>query len=309
MRVTPEHSTELRLVHSDEFSTYYPAIVFGFFIMAVVLAVVAMQPVFQACGFVCAAAYWLCVRGRAGWRMIAALLPVFVVLAAINPLFNPRGDTVLFTWFDGRPYTFEALLFGASTAAMFCTVILWFASYSRVFTTDRFTYLFGAFAPALTLVFTMVLRLVPTYKHKTDDIAGARACVGCSPLQGNLRDRAQQGSSTLSALTSWALEGAVVAADSMRSRGYGAGARTSFANIRFTTRDALITGLLIALGLCALVCLMCGSADIEYFPRVVYAPVSWISLVGFVAYMAFLSTPVVIDVREALIWRILLSKM
>ena len=206
----------------DAFSTCHPVVTFAFFASVIVLCVIVQQPALQAVGLVGAAIYHLVLRGRDAWRLLVGLALAFVILAAVNPLFDTLGDTVLFTYLHGRPYTLEALAYGASTACMFVTIMLWFACYARVMDTGKFTYLFGGRAPALTLVLTMTLRLVPSYVRKARQIATARRCIGMSPKDGGLRQRVRDGIRLLSALTTWALEGSVTTADSMRSRGYGA---------------------------------------------------------------------------------------
>lgn len=205
----------------DAFSTHHPAVTLTFFVDVIVLCVLVQQPVVQAVGLMGAVLYYLCLRGRDAWRLLVAMALALVMLAAINPLFNTLGDTVLFTYLRTRPYTLEALAYGASTATMFVSVMLWFVCYAQVMSTDKFTYLFGRRAPALTLVLTMTLRLVPSYARKARQISTARRCAGLSMTQGSVRERVRDGASLLSALTSWALEGAVTMADSMRSRGYG----------------------------------------------------------------------------------------
>lgn len=291
------------------FASFHPAVVFAFFVCAVVLTVLANRPALQAAGVVCAAAFYLCVRGRAGWRTVAALVPVFVVLALANPLFSTRGDTVLFTWLGGRPYTAEALAFGASTAAMFVGVLLWFFSYNHVMASDRFTYLFGRLAPALTLVFTMVLRLVPTYQRKARDIAGARACVGHGVRQDGLRERVQAGATLLSALVGWALEGSVVTADSMRSRGFGTGRRTTFARYRFGARDACLAAVLALLLAGAAAGAATGALSMDFFPALALSdPTPW-GAVGCACFVAFMAAPAAIDLWEAASWRISLSRI
>ena len=137
----------------------------------------------------------------------------------LNPVFNTRGDTVLFTCFGGRPYTLEALGYGLSTGSMFLTVVLWFSCYHVVMTSDKFLYLFGRFLPAVSMLLCMVLRFVPNLKAKAETIGNARRCIGKSPTDGTKREGLEHGTEILSVLTSWALEGAVVTADSMRSRG------------------------------------------------------------------------------------------
>lgn len=200
----------------------HPALTFGFFLCAIVLSVVVQHPLWLGVCIVCSAALYLCVRGRAAGKMIALMAVVFCLLAAVNPLFNTMGNTVLFTYLHDRPYTLEALLFGMQTAGLFVSIMLWFASFNRVVSSDQLTSLFGGLAPSITLVLTMILRLIPAYTRKAKQISEARACVGLSVSAGSLRDRGRDGMATLSALTTWAFESSVTTADSMRSRGYGA---------------------------------------------------------------------------------------
>ena len=109
--------------------------------------------------------------------MILGLLPMFLILTAINPLFNTYGAHILFSVF-GRPYTLEALLYGAAIASVFVVMMLWFGCYNAVMTSDKFTSLFGNLIPALSLLLVMVLRLIPNFIRKTKQIIGARKSIG-----------------------------------------------------------------------------------------------------------------------------------
>lgn len=287
----------------------HPVVPFVFFLGAVVLSVLVTQPLLQLVDLLLAAGLYGCLRGRTAGRALVALVPVLLVLTAVNPLFNTQGETVLFTWWGGRPYTAQALAFGASTAAMFATVLLWFFSFNIVMESDKLTYLFGGLAPALTLVFTMVLRLVPTYQRKAGEIAAARGGIGRSAARGSLRQRVRSGTAQLSALVSWALEGSIVTADSMRSRGYGAGRRTHFARYRFTGRDGAMLAVLVLLALGALASVAVGAQAMEWFPAIAFPPVTPWGMVGTLCFGAFLAAPLVLDRWEVARWRISLSKI
>ena len=89
-----------------------------------------------------------------------------VVLSLVSPLFNTNGSIVLFTYLGGRPYTLESLYYGMVLAVMFISVIIWFASYNIVMTTDKFLYIFGKAAPSISLVLSMIMRLVPGFQKK-----------------------------------------------------------------------------------------------------------------------------------------------
>ena len=320
----------------DAFSTHHPAVTLTFFVGVIVLCVLVQQPVVQAVGLMGAVLYYLCLRGRDAWRLLVAMALALIVLAAINPLFNTLGDTVLFTYLGTRPYTLEALAYGASTATMFVSVMLWFACYAQVMSTDKFTYLFGRRAPALTLVLTMTLRLVPSFARKARQISTARRCAGLSMTQGSVRERVRDGASLLSALTSWALEGAVTTADSMRSRGYGtkgggdfstpalrASARNDrgqalrsawhdsgrYLQCRFRMRDALLLVLMLACILVTCAALASGALAVSYVPAIDIPALPPLGIGALVACTVLVFVPSVIDAREAIAWRSSLSSI
>lgn len=296
-------------MRSDAFSTHHPAVTLVFFAGVIVLCVLVQQPVLQAVGFAGGAVYYLYLRGRDAWRLLLGLMAAFVVLTAINPLFDTLGDTMLFTYLGGRPYTLEALAYGASTACMFASVMVWFACYARVMSTDKFTYLFGNRAPALTLVLTMTLRLVPAYGRKARQISTARRCAGLSMGTGSLRRRARDGASLLSALTTWALEGAVMTADSMRSRGYGTAAerRPRYARYRFGARDGLLLAVMLACIAVTCTALATGALAVTYVPAIDVPALPPLGVAALVALAVLVLVPSVIDAREAIAWRCSLS--
>ena len=51
-------------------------------------------------------------RGKEGLRLLGWMAIAFVVLSLLNPLFNPAGATVLFTYGLNRPFTLQSLVFG-----------------------------------------------------------------------------------------------------------------------------------------------------------------------------------------------------
>lgn len=290
----------------DKFSTYNPIINFLFFIGAVVLGMVFVHPAFLACSFILSAVYYITVKGLGGMKLLAGLIPVFIFMSLINPLFNSRGSIVLFRWLGDRPYTFEALCYGMALGAMFVSVIIWFASYNEVMTSDKFLYIFGKVVPSLSMVLTMVLRLVPNYRRKAVQIASARKSIGKFGEAGSWLEKAEDGLVVLSSLTSWALEGGIVTADSMRSRGYGCGRRTSFSIYRFDGRDIVLTLFMAVLIAIVIFCGINGAALAAYTPDMYISPINnAYSAVGISAYFVFLSIPAALNITEGIIWRIL----
>ena len=287
---------------SDGFSRCHPLTNFLFFLGAIGFAVVIQHPVYIAVSVICGGIYYVLLKGRKGLGMIGGLVPVFLALAAVNPLFNQYGDHILFTIF-GRLYTLEALLYGMAIAGIFCAMLLWFSCYSIVITSDKFVCLFGSLIPALSLLLVMVLRLIPNLMAKAAQIAGARRCVGKGAGdQSTAKEKIGDGMNVLSALTDWALEGSIVTADSMRSRGYGSAKRTSFRIYRMTTLDKLLLAAVVVL---AALVIGLGGMGATYTPQLkIEAPG-----VGLAAYCLYLLLPILLDVQEELQWKIARSRI
>lgn len=287
---------------SDGFSKCHPLTNFVFFLGAIGFAVVIQHPAYIAVSVLSGAAYYLLLKGRKGISMVLGMVPVFVALSAVNPLFNQYGQRVLFTVF-GRMYTLEALLYGMAIAGIFVAMLLWFSCYSHVLTSDKFVCLFGSLIPALSLLLVMVLRLIPNLMRKASQIAGARRCVGKGAgEQSAAKDKVLDGMNVLSALTDWALEGSIVTADSMRSRGYGAAKRTSFQIYRLSGLD----GMLLALeGLLAVAVIAAGGMGASFTPVLTIEQPGF----GLVAYGLYLCIPILLELQEVLRWKIALSKI
>ena len=213
---------------TDAFSKCHPAVNFLFFAGAIGMTVMIQHPIYLLAGILTGAIYYLLLNGRKGWKLILWMIPLFVLLTAMNPLFNTLGATPLFFLF-GRPYTLEALYYGAAVAAVFVTMLLWFGCYNKVLTGDKFTSLFGNLISSVSLLLVMVFRMVPNLMRKAAQFSGARKSIGKGAGENaTTGEKLTDGMTVLGALTTWALEGSIVTGDSMRARGYGAAKRSSF---------------------------------------------------------------------------------
>ena len=289
----------------DAFSQCHPAVNFLFFMGAIGGCVVIQHPAYLLAGVISGAAYYLLLNGSRGWKMIFGFVPLFLFLTAINPLFNTYGQTPLCCLF-GRPYTLEALCYGAALASAFVLMMLWFGCYNKVLTSDKFTSLFGNLIPSISLLLVMVLRMVPNLLRKAYQFVGARKSIGKGAGENaTTKEKMHDGMTVLGALTSWALEGSVVTGDSMRARGYGTARRSSFMIYRMTGRDwGLLASMLILLILViAAGCL--GQMAAAFTPELQIAPVSW----GIIPYTAYLLIPTALHTKEAILWHISRSKI
>lgn len=289
----------------DAFSKCHPAVNFLFFVGAIGMSVVIQHPAYLLTGIVTGAIYYLLLNGKKGWKTILSLLPMFMILTVINPLFNTLGATPLFH-FGSRPYTLEALFYGAALASMFVIMMLWFGCYNKVLTSDKFTCLFGNLIPSISLLLVMVFRMVPNFIRKTQQIIGARKSIGKGISENaTTKEKLQDGGTVLGTLTSWALEGSVVTGDSMRARGYGTAKRSSFMIYRITVTDCILLAVMLVLIGATIVAACLGHFVAEFVPAIQLAPVSW----GLAAYTCYLLIPSALHIKEAIQWHISRSKI
>ncbi|MBO4847746.1 MAG: energy-coupling factor transporter transmembrane protein EcfT [Clostridia bacterium] len=282
----------------DAFHTVHPAVDLAFFLFVMLITAFVLHPAVTGISLAAALTYAICLKGRKTLRLcLTFVLPVVVIVAVFNPLFNHAGTTVLFYMKNGNAVTMEAVLYGAVSACMFAALILWCSCLTAVMTSDKYVYLFGRAIPTLSLVFSMVLRFVPRLFARIKLVSEAQKSVapsfGKSPIKA-----ASHGLSVLSATVTWALESAVTVSDSMHSRGYGLPGRTSFPLFRFDRRDAV-------LGISMLVCFALSAAAMatghirfRFYPSVKYSPADALSLIGYAAFLILCITPLLLNIWE-----------
>lgn len=284
----------------DAFSGCHPLTNFLFFLGAIGFSAVIRHPVYLLVSCAAAGCYYLLLYGRKGWKMLLGMLPLFLLVALTNPLFNTYGSTVLFTIF-GKPYTLEALCYGAVIAGMLIAMLLWFGCYSAVLTSDKFVCLFGSLIPALSMLLVMVLRMIPSLTRTARQLSGARKSIGKGVGEQNTgREKLTGSLNILSALTDWALEGSIVTADSMRARGYGTAKRSSFQLYRLTARDWVLMVAMVLLAACVF---RFGGTQAVFTPEISMDEPTW----GLAAYAAFLLIPPILHAKEVCAWHISIS--
>ena len=282
----------------DAFSTFHPVVNFTYFLAVLVFSMFFMHPIFLGISLLCGMIYSLYLnREKAAKFNFLIMLPSILLLSLINPAFNHEGITVL-VYVNDNPITLESICYGVATAVMLVSVIIWFSCYNAVMTSDKFIYLFGKIIPALSLIFSMVLRFVPKFKAQAKVISNAQRAVGRDISNGNLFQKVKYGTKILSILTTWALENAIETADSMKSRGYGLKGRTSFSNFRFDKRDALALSVMMIFIVIILTGAIAGENNIQYFPMIQVKEVTPFSMVVYLSYFLLMLTPTLFNIWE-----------
>ena len=294
----------------DSFADFHPFNNFLYFALVIGFSLALNHPLAQGIALVCAMVYVISIDGKKSVLfLLKYCLPMVLLTAFINPAFNHEGTTILLYFLNGNPLTLESVLYGFSAGAMLVTLLLWFASFNRVMTSDKFIYLFGKVIPALSLVLSMSLRFVPKFKSQMATVTEAQRSIGRDVSSGSLWSRTKTTITIFSIMITWALENAIETADSMKSRGYGLKGRTAFSIYRFDERDKYT---LIWFSFCGMF-LLSGTLllafGFRYFPNGRYAALDMTTIPFYCVYFALCITPVILNLKEERKWKTLVSKM
>lgn len=293
----------------DSFSSYHPLVNFLFFAEVLGFSMFLLHPLCLGISLACAVGYDIYLNGRkAVGFCIKGILPMMVITALLNPLFSHEGRTILTYLPSGNPLTLESILYGLAAAGMLAAVVLWFACFNAVITSDKFVYLFGRIIPALSLVLSMALRFVPRFMAQLKVVTRAQKCIGKDPSQGSLFHRIRCAGSILSVMLTWALENGIDTADSMKSRGYGLPGRTAFSVYRFDKRDRQALICLLVLGTAVLAGAAFDGLTWRYFPTVKWSA-TLLSFGVLAAYTALCALPLILNWKEDRKWNALRSKI
>lgn len=295
-------------MNKDYFSDYHPITDLIFFAGVLIYAMVLLHPVFSAASLVCSYIYYFGVKGIKGLKYLCGMTIVFVFLSCINPIFNTAGSIRLFYIF-ARPYTLEALIYGITLSAVIVAVLCWFAVFNTVMGSEKIIYLLSQITPAISIVLSMILRLIPNMKRKAAEIIQARACIGLAGPVSSKAQRLKAGADVFNTLAAWSLESAVIMSDSMKARGYGSAKRTDFRKYRITRRDIICMLFMIVMIISTAVLAAMGGAKADLSPL----DIAWFGNIRMSLclgiYILFMLIPTIINMKEAAVWHILRSRI
>lgn len=292
---------------NDAFSGFHPAVNLAFFVASLATTMLIQQPVYLLISLFSGCAYLLYLQGRKGiLRQVGYLVPILLLMAVANPLFNHEGLTVLWYLPNDNPITLEAVCFGLASAVMMGGSIVWLNCCNTVFTSDKIIYLFGRVIPALSLLISMTLRFVPRFKNFLQGVLRTQQAMH---KPESTKQKLQQALAAFSTTVSWAMEQSIVSADSMKSRGYGIAGRTAFSIYRFEIRDGVVLGLLALLCAGAAVPCLTGFADWNYYPGLSGDLLGPVQILAYLCCGGMYNLPLIIDFMEDRQWNSFRSKI
>lgn len=291
----------------DEFCKYHPIVNIIYYCAVIGITMFLMNPVFIGISVIASACYLVYLKGKKAASYLAGMMIVFILAMLINPLFSHRGVTLLFYLPTGNPVTTESIIYGMASAAVLVAVIIWFYTFNEVITSDKIMAVFGNILPAISLIFSMVLRFVPKFAKHAKETGNANKLLQGREREnivGKIRNQMKVFSITLT----WALENSIDTADSMRARGYGVGKRSNYNNYRLSSRDLIILAVMIATVAIIVAGMLDGDIFYSYYPSFELS-INKKLMISAAAYFALCFMPVAINIVEEIKWHRLKSKI
>lgn len=286
----------------------HPFVLFSFFATIIGLTMFSMHPVLLLMSLVGAICVNLTIDRRRFVHSLKWFIPICFIAAIMNPLITHDGEIILL-YVNYQPITLEAIAYGFAMSTLILAVMLWCMALNQLMTTDQFIYLFGKVSPAVALLISVTMRLVPRFKHQLTLIMNAQKAIGLDPQAGSVWQRIKRATRVMSILITWALENAIESADSMKARGYGLKGRTTFSIFTFTKRDACLTGCIVILLAFQLMGSWQNIVSFYYYPTFSALPVNMATIVLYMSFLLLALLPTILYVQEGVKWRLLTSKI
>ncbi len=259
--------------------------VFLYYVIGFSGMIIVSHPVFLLCMWVVLVLTEITEVGlRVTGKSLMSNLIFAVIILILNLLINHRGPTTLFVISDLR-FTWESLLYGMRMALIFLTAMRLFMLFSRAMSEEKLLSMMAGRLPGLTLLFSMILRLVPSVRKDA----------------GELKKHHGRGPRVWMKLLSMTMEDGIVRSISMNERGYkNIRKRTSIYRRSLSAGDGIgIFFMLIWLGgLITMACL--GEWEVRFFPTIYMKDVSPIVLsIWGIYYMV----PLILKGKEVFSWQ------
>lgn len=281
--------------------TLHPICIFSYLLLVILLILLCRDPIVML--LACFGALFFLTKTenfKIAMKRLKMIFPMMLLITIANPLVSHKGVTRLFLIF-GQWITLEAICYGITSGLSLAALILWFACYQKMMTSDKFLYLFGKIAPASSLLISMSLNLISKLQIQLKQIQDSQEMLHPEPV-GNMQ-KLKKALRHVSTLLGWSLENTVEQADSMKARGYGIQRRTTFHLFRFETRDALFLLVLLFLGVLTLTARFLGCGVMEFYPRIDGMIFDGKHLVFYGLFGILTGIPGILEWKEELLWR------
>lgn len=167
------------------------------------------------------------------------LIIMSLVIIILNPIFNHRGETILF-YFYGQQITLEAVIIGVQNALSLSAILILFMLLNKILSMDGLLFLLTKLSKRWAMLIMISLNFVPSLRNKVQNMQEVQATKRVVAEGEHPISAAKTAIVFIEALLNQSLEDAMIAADSMTARGYGSTGRSHYHNYSFYLLDWLV---------------------------------------------------------------------
>ncbi|MGE5379525.1 MAG: energy-coupling factor transporter transmembrane component T [Methylocystaceae bacterium] len=209
-------------------------------------------------------------RPARGYLSIGLTMGAFIIL--INLFFNHNGSTIIF----GVPtlgdqdiiFTLEVLVFALVMSARLLIILEAFCLFTYLVNPDQIVKYLARWGGNTALVLALTLHQLPLMIKKLAEIKEIQSCRGLDWEENGVIKRLQHSRPLVMALLQDSLEDSMQVAESMQTRGFGAGVRTIYYQGFWTFKDYLFTGVTVIGLLLGVIFVIRGESGFAFYPVV-----------------------------------------
>lgn len=283
----------------------HPAVYMVYYLILILFALFFNDPYYMISFLICIAVLMVLQGVNSQFKnTIKLFIPMSLLIIILNPLVSHNGVTEIYL-FGGYSITLEALVYGVIMSVSLLIILLLFASYNKVVSYQEMLYIFSKKFPNISLVIVMALRFIPLLNYRLGEVnkvskfdhrnSGSRK-------DETRVDKVKNTVQMLAVVVSWSLEESMLAAKSMKARGYGIAQRTSYLSFKFKKIDYYFTALVTILSAVCVVGILYGHGRMEIYPQLQFSFSENMMNIYYFSFLTLLLPLIYLELKERLIW-------
>ena len=172
------------------FDSIHPGLKLLFFALVIMFTMSAFHPSLLFISLTSAFVMGIWLRGgRTILKTLTWQIPLLVIIVAVNPLFSSSGTTEIFRIETWAVYA-ESLFHAGCMGCMLIATMQWFSNANCLITSEEVMSILGSRAPAISLMITMIVRLIPRFIQRGKLIKSSLSA--CTSAQVQLASTSQK---------------------------------------------------------------------------------------------------------------------
>lgn len=286
----------------------HPIVLFFYFLIIIFISMFSVNPIMILISFASSLLlYALLTSFKKMIKMFLGFMVFILLMALINPIFSRNGSTVLFK-ISYYKFTLESMLYGFFTTMMLTSVIIWFSSYSLVFKSDKFIYLFGKVIPKTSLVLSVTLNFIPRFTKYFKEVDDAQKAIGVYSIENKgFLNKVKMKLRVFSIVLGMGLESSIDTADSMRARGYGINNRSNYSIFKWKISDYFLGIFWLIISL-VIIMFIVKTGEYNYYPSMDKFSFDCKSIILYSAFFILTISSTILEIKENILWHYLKLK-